>query len=393
MKVLCVFGRHAYGDPRRGEGYEHANFLPALRALGHEVALLESFDRSAHRDFADLNQAFLAKVSGWRPDAALAVLMHYELWLETLALARRRCGLTIVNWGTDDSWKYAQFSRHLAPAVDVYATTSHDALERARRDGLANVVLTQWAASDAALALPLAASACRYPVSFVGAAYGRRRKWIDELARRDIEVACFGHGWRNGPVDTPTLRAITRESVVSLNFADASGSGRQIKARVFEVPGCGGALLTQRTQHLEDYYQAGREIETFDSPDELAAKVRALLADPARRDAMARAGHERTRREHTYTRRFAVLLDGASGKRRDCGFAETEIADMKAAHAPGAFLKLLRAILVGPLALLFGSRRGRRAARRLLFELSWRLAGARTYGVRGWPGRLFYEES
>lgn len=33
MKILCVFGRHAYGDPARGEGYEHANFLPAFAAL------------------------------------------------------------------------------------------------------------------------------------------------------------------------------------------------------------------------------------------------------------------------------------------------------------------------------------------------------------------------
>ena len=38
MKILCVFGRYAYGDPKRGEGYEHANFIPALQALGHEVS-------------------------------------------------------------------------------------------------------------------------------------------------------------------------------------------------------------------------------------------------------------------------------------------------------------------------------------------------------------------
>ena len=37
MRVLCVFGEHNYGDPNRGEGYEYANFVPALRRLGHEV--------------------------------------------------------------------------------------------------------------------------------------------------------------------------------------------------------------------------------------------------------------------------------------------------------------------------------------------------------------------
>jgi spore maturation protein CgeB len=392
VKILCVFGRHAYGDPARGEGYEHANFLPALAALGHEAELFESFDRGAHRDFAALNRAFLAKVQAWRPEVVFTVLMHYELWRETLMLARERCGAAVLNWGTDDSWKYAQFSRHLARSVDRYATTSHAALAAARAEGLRNVVLTQWAAGEAALAEPLPAAACRYPVSFVGAAYGARRRIVEALKARGLEVACFGHGWPNGPVDTATLRAIARESVVSLNFSDASTQGRQIKARVFEVPGCGGLLLTEPAAHLADYYEIGREIDVFGSVDELEAKLRAHLGDPAKRNAMAEAGHARTRRDHTYAKRFPPLLEGLKGKPAT-GLQEEEIRGMERAHRPGPALQVLRWLLVLSLSLLFGPRRGPRAARRLLYELSWRLAGAHTYGARGWPGRLFYRES
>jgi hypothetical protein len=29
----------------------------------------------------------------------------------------------------------------------------------------------------------------------------------------------------------------------------------------------------------------------------------------------------------------------------------------------------------------------------MIFELSWRFAGARTYAAAGWPGRMFYKES
>jgi spore maturation protein CgeB len=394
VRILCVFGRHAYGDPARGEGYEHANFLPALAALGHEARLFESFDRRAYRDFAELNRRFLETVVDWRPQVVLTVLMHYELWPQTLALARERCGAAVVNWGTDDSWKYAQFSRHFAGAVDAYATTSHAALAAARREGLGNFTLTQWAASDAALAAPLPASACRHPVSFVGAAYGRRRRWVASLAARGIEVACFGHGWPSGPVDTATLRAITRESVVSLNFADASGGGAQIKARVFEVPGGGGLLLTQSAPHLRDYYAPGKEIEVFDSEEELAEKVQGLLADPQRRDAIAQAGHARTRREHTYTARFRALLPPArAGAGASCAFPEAEVRAMEGEHALSAGLRLLRALLVLPFSLAWGRERGGRVARRLFYEASWRIAGARIYGPRGWPGRMFYRES
>ena len=153
MKILCVFGRNAYGDAARGEGYEHANFLPALRALGHETVLFESFDRMPYRDFADMNRSFILTLKAERPDAVLCVLMGYELWTQTLDLARALCHGPIINWGTDDSWKYAQFTRYIAQHVDCYATTSASALERARRAGRTNVVLTQWAAADTLLVM------------------------------------------------------------------------------------------------------------------------------------------------------------------------------------------------------------------------------------------------
>jgi spore maturation protein CgeB len=53
----------------------------------------------------------------------------------------------------------------------------------------------------------------------------------------------------------------------------------------------------------------------------------------------------------------------------------------------------LRRLVAGPLSAVFGRVRGPRAARRLVYELSWRLAGKTTYCARGLPGRLFYAES
>lgn len=37
--------------------------------------------------------------------------------------------------------------------------------------------------------------------------------------------------------------------------------------------------------------------------------------------------------------------------------------------------------------------RAPRAARRIMFELSWRLFGSHTYSAAGWPGRMFYREN
>ena len=100
------------------------------------------------------------------------VLMSYEIWTETLDLARAGSPAIIVNWGTDDSWKFNQVSRFLIPHLDFHITTDKDAAARAERAGFSNVVSSQWAASRTQLLEPLPSSQCIYDVSFIGNLYG-----------------------------------------------------------------------------------------------------------------------------------------------------------------------------------------------------------------------------
>lgn len=403
MRILCVWGRHNYGDAARGESYEYANFLPALEALGHSVSLFDSWDRSRYASFAELNRALVQSAREADPDLILTVLLGYEIWLETLDYLRGSLSVPVLNWGTDDSWKYAQFSRYVAGHVDCYATTSSQALEHAARDGFDNWLLTQWAASDTRLAQPLLSAQCRHAVSFVGSAYGNRMRWIEMLRRNGAKVECFGHGWPNGAVSAEQVAAIVRESRISLNFGDSGLQlrgvmpyrSRQIKARVFEVPGAGGFLLTQAADGLERCYRDGEEIVVFRSDAELLDRIRYYLEHPDDRDRIARAGHERTHREHTYTQRFAELIRHAAATSAQNRPAANVVSfdTVVARHKTGPGLRALRALLSWPAMLLFGKRRGARAARRLLFELSWRVCRARTYRSTGLPGRLFYRES
>jgi spore maturation protein CgeB len=404
MRILCVFGRHNYGDPLRGEGYEFTNFVPAFRALGHEVSFFDSWDRSAYCDFADLNRAFLRRVDQEQPDIIFCVLLSYELWQETLDIVRSNGAAAIINWGTDDSWKYEQFSRFVAPHVDSYATTNPKALEKAHFDGLDNFVLTQWGANRDVLAKPLPAKQCKYPVTFVGSAYGNRRKWIDMLRARGIHIECFGHGWPAGPVSTADLLRLYRESVVTLNFGDSGIQfrgllpyrSRQIKARVFEVPGAGGCLLTEPAQNLEDYFRIGEEILVFDGPDELAERIVYLLTNPEKRDVVAHRGFERVSKDHTYDQRFKELLEKQAQRvtqRSTRSIDWLSFEQVAHRHEVGPWCSLLRTLCVVCATLVWGKRRGPRAARRLTFELSWRLRGVWTYTAAGWPGRMFYRES
>jgi spore maturation protein CgeB len=406
MKILCVLSRYAYGKPERGDNYDYVHFVGAFERMGHEVSFLDSGDRSLHADFADLNVALLDRVANWRPDVIFCVLMHYEIWFETLDLIRAQSPALVVNWGTDDSWKFMQASRFFAAHLDLHVTTDRMAAEAAPSRGLNNVFLSQWAASAATFAEPCSSADCRHDVTFVGSMYGYRAEWIAALRASGIAVSCFGHGTENGVVSAAEIPKIHRASQISLNFSGSGQNpggaerldGRQIKARSFEVPGAGGFLLTEIAPALERYFAIGREIAIFSSVGELVEQVRYYLDHPDERDAIARAGHARAMAEHSYEQRIAEILHKLSTlqARRPAEPWRLSVEALGAAveqHRRKILGGWLRAFLIASFSLAFGKQRGPRVARRLAYELSWRLFGAATYGARGLPGRLFYAES
>jgi len=340
-----------------------------------------------------MNRALLGTVREEAPDVMFAVQLHYEIWLETLDAIRSIGEVTTVCWNTDDSWKYREVSRFIGRSYHVMATTYGDKIDCYHRDGIPHVLLTQWAANAEALAEPIPAEDCRIQVSFIGFAHGNRKRSVEKLRKMGVDVTCFGHGWPVGPVEAGDMPGIMRQSVISLNFANAKGQN-QIKARTFEVPGSGGFLLTEYAPGLENYYALAKEIAVFHNLEELAHQVGYYLSHPRERDAMAHAGHHRTREDHTYEARLAQVLatatamhdggPGAGGDHRAAPFDEAYDS-----HGIAFPLKLLRTALVVPCVAVWGRTRGRRAARRILFEMSWRVFRRKTFTAAGLPARLF----
>ncbi len=406
MKILCVLGQHNYGKPERGACYEYVNFLPALTNLGHEVIFFESYDRRVYQDFADLNRKLLFKINEVKPEIVLCVLMGYEIWTETLQLIKDHSGSILINWSTDDSWKYKQFSRYMANLFHLYATTYPSAVENGLKDGHKNFFLTQWAANSSTLHKPLLSEKCKYQVTFIGTSYGNRPKLVAQLKDAGIDVECFGYGWKNGPVQADEIPKIIRESVISLNFGDSgfqwSGyrlvRSRQIKARIFEVTGSGGFLITENAKNLDQFF-GSNEIETFEGLNDLAIKIKKYLRDTKLRDSMAVGGYQRTAEHHVYEMRFEQLISAAiktkevNPNRLLHGIDMLAFEAIQKKHTVGNMMKWVGTLWSLPFVIVWGKVRGPRAARRIMFELSWRLMGRKTYSASGWPGRLFYRHS
>jgi hypothetical protein len=77
--------------------------------------------------------------------------------------------------------------------------------------------------------------------------------------------------------------------------------------RMFDLPANGVMQLSDGGEYLPRFYEPGREIEGYDDGDDLLAKIDAALADPRRREDVARAGYRRTMAEHRIGARLRAL--------------------------------------------------------------------------------------
>lgn len=111
-----------------------------------------------------------------------------------------------------------------------------------------------------------------------------------------------------GPADSRTMMPkIFRQSRINLNMT-ARTIRTGLSQRVFDVMAAGGFLLTNRQLEVTEYFQDGVELVTFETEEELMEKVRYYLEHEDERQAVARAGYEAVRREHTFVIRFQQMF-------------------------------------------------------------------------------------
>jgi spore maturation protein CgeB len=102
---------------------------------------------------------------------------------------------------------------------------------------------------------------------------------------------------------------------VVLNFSNVWADGRpgsrlipHVRLRDFEAPMCRTCYLTGHTNEIEEFYQIGKEIDTYSCSDELIDKIRFYLAHPSEAEALREAGYQRALRDHTWENRFRQLF-------------------------------------------------------------------------------------
>jgi len=305
--------------------YNWEQVLPgSLRGFGR----VSAFDYAAHgydpaapdwlsrRDEmnSQLLDAFRRANAEQPVDLVVSYLSGFTVAPETLrAMAGQ--GAALVNFCFDDKVNFpgrivgGRFNTTAAIAADVDLNLTSDPMGAARYAAYGGLSFFHPEAADPEVHRPHNVP-FKYDVSFIGARYGWRPGFIEGLARRGVQVACFGRGWPNGAVETADMPLIYSASRINLGFGGIGHSRKlmNLKGRDFEVPMSGGLYLAQHNPELATVYEIGREILTYRDEGDCSETIGALLADPAMAHDVRTCGLARARRDHTYAARWTGVF-------------------------------------------------------------------------------------
>lgn len=341
MKIVFTGLENERYRPELGKTNEHNNFYLLLKAMpGNEVHYIP-FDRVLTVGKKGYNQEILDTVRKVKPDLFFAFMYTDELTHETLDEVKKLT--TSIAWFSDDHWRLDNYSRFYAPHFTKVITTWSKAKERYAKYSITNVIRSQWGFNNRVYR-SVVVPGQDINVSFIGMKTPHREKIIEQLRAAGINVFVRGFGWKEGRANFDEMLEIISRSKINLNlnppmaalalkplaqiffrrrrtmivpdfwhvFANLRSYFQkripQIKARPFEITGCGGFCLTGDADDMGSYFKLGEEAAVYTSVPDMISKIQYYLEHDEERRKIAKAGYERALREHTYEARLKDIV-------------------------------------------------------------------------------------
>jgi spore maturation protein CgeB len=148
-------------------------------------------------------------------------------------------------------------------------------------------------------------------------ASGRIRRRLVSLVSAGCMVKVFGdqywrqieagflkvHGATDYWTETPKVYKLSK---INLNISKIFFTGTV--QRVFDIIYCGGFCLTDYRDDLKNWFEPGKEIETYENENEFTEKVRYYLDHENERKEIQERGRRRLLKEHRVSHRIDALL-------------------------------------------------------------------------------------
>jgi spore maturation protein CgeB len=321
--------------------------LWALERLGHEIVPLNvypyqpgntlvrriAFRLAAGSGVERLNRDLLQLAERERPDLLWADKL---IWMRPKTLDRLRAmGIVTVSYMIDNP-----FGTRQDPGWRLYMKDiPHYDLHVVQRDknildytsrGARDVIKIQTAYEPTLHFAPPSgwSDADRNrEVSFIGTPYDDRARTLTRLSRecglpvtisgnprqwtRALDSKAFASLFREGELYQQQYRETIWRSRINLSFLTHSNQDEFVH-KSFEIAGCGGFLLAERSDGHLQRFKEDEEAVFFTGFDELVQKIRRYLPDQAARQRIAAAGNLRAARDGYHNdRQVGLILERA----------------------------------------------------------------------------------
>jgi len=294
-----------------------------------------------------MNRELLDTVGKIKPQFVILAFGSDEITANTLKKIREMVGVTTIYIAGDDGWRFDSNSKLFAPYCDWVLTSYSKTIPKYRAMGCHNVILyAGWPNQSVFYKKDVPKD---IDVAFIGTKSENREKIINTLRQAGIEVVVRGNYWKDGVLPQDQMADFISRTKIILGLNGSSyyfgfrplarlffrrpGLGSkwpfyipdmhhffrnyrewqqkkivQIKGRIFEIPACGTVQITEYADDLERYYEINKEILLFKDIDDLIAKIKYYLEHEEEREKIARAGFERTMRDHTAQKRLGQMF-------------------------------------------------------------------------------------
>ena len=331
-----------YLGPVSGTCLDRAN---ALRRLGHQVTHLDlrtllpttpwvdriTWRLGGHFFSSVLAPKLASTLAGKRFD--LAYVDGGE-WVtpKIIALLRQHAG-SVINYNIDDpigprdGARFAAYRRSL-PYYDLVAVVREDNVAEAQQLG-ARKVLRVYRSADEVSHAPRQLTTTDHAkwdseVLFLGTWFPERGGFMLELLKLGVPLTLRGAHWQKAP-QWPQLQAHWKGGSIGgddyakaiqcarVNLGLLSRENRDLHTtRSLEIPAIGSLLCAERTSEHVSMYQEGNEALFWSDARECAAVCQQALANEARRQSIADAGHQRVKLNGHYNQMvLSTILDAA----------------------------------------------------------------------------------
>lgn len=261
----------------------------------------------------EINRSLISRVKSKKPDY-LFIIKGLHIENETIEEIKKQNVITI-NW-FQDLLEFMPWLKKHGKVYDYLFTPDPLMKRELKKNDITSYLLPLASQPDENINNEQKI----YDVVFSGQYTKRREKLFKKLSTLNNKFIIWGFPqWKKSSlskhyqgfiptVDEMLNRFRKSKIIVNIQTAEDKYPSEVVSLRAFEATGVGSFLLNWRHKDIDTFWKDGREIVNFKDSDDLVSKTKYYLNNNKKREKIAYNGWLRTKKQHTWKRRFKKLF-------------------------------------------------------------------------------------